>query len=136
MTELDALLAAGRAAAGELMRETITIRAAAEEGFDWESGADVPGTGTVLYAGRARVKPVARSRGEEVDAGEQNTTLREYTVSVPWDSPAPPERVAPGATVDVDASEDGRLVGLRLWVTGVEYGATATAWRISAEDRA
>ncbi|MGA5635077.1 DUF6093 family protein [Streptomyces lydicamycinicus] len=135
MSELDALLAAGRAAAEPLFREAITVRASAEAGFDWDSGAETPGIGEVLYTGRARVKPVARSRGEEVDAGEQNTTLREYTISVPWDSPAPPGRVVPGATVDVDASPDGRLVGLRLWVTGVEYGSTATAWRISAEDR-
>lgn len=135
MSELDALLKEGRTAAEQLYRDGVTIRAAAEGGFDWESGTETPGTGTVLYTGRARVKPVARSRGEEVNAGEQNTTLREYTVSVPWDSPAPPERVVPGATVDVDASPDARLVGLRLWVTGVEYGSTATAWRISAEDR-
>ncbi|MER7155033.1 DUF6093 family protein [Streptomyces lydicus] len=136
MTELDGLLAAGRAAAAELMRETVTIRAAAAEGgFDWESGTESPGTGAVLYTGQARVKAVARSRGEEVDAGEHNVTLREYTISVPWGSAAPPERVVPGATVDVDESPDARLVGLRLWVTGVEYGSTATAWRISAEDR-
>lgn len=135
MSELDALLAAGRAAAEPLYRDRITIRATAADGFDWASGTETPGTGIVLYTGRGRVKPIARSRGEEVDAGERNTTLREYTVSVPWDSPAPPERVVPGATVDVDASPDARLVGLRLWVTGVEYGSTATAWRITAEDR-
>lgn len=134
MSELDALLKEGRTAAEQLYRDAVTIRAAAEGGFDWESGADTPGTGAVLYTGKARVKPDAQV-GREVDAGERNTTLREYTVSVPWDSPAPPERVVPGATVDVDASPDARLVGLRLWVTGVEYGSTATAWRIAAEDR-
>ncbi|WP_431999328.1 DUF6093 family protein [Streptomyces sioyaensis] len=134
MSELNALLAAGRAAAAGLMRETVTIRAAAAGGFDWESGTETPGTGAVLYTGPARVKPAAQM-GREVDAGERNVTLRQYVVSVPWVSPALSERVVPGATVDVDASPDGRLVGLRLWVTGVEYGSTATAWRISAEDR-
>ncbi|MFG2826111.1 DUF6093 family protein [Streptomyces sp. NPDC048434] len=134
MSALDALLAAGRAAAAELMREQITLRASVDDGFDWGTGTTTPGTGTVLYSGLARVKPVARL-GKEVDAGERNVTLRQYTISVPWDSPAPPERVVPGVLVDVDASRDARLVGLRLWVTGVEYGSTSTAWRISAEDR-
>ncbi|MFG2400770.1 DUF6093 family protein [Streptomyces lydicus] len=136
MSALDALLAAGRAAAAGLARETVTIRGAAADGFDWDTGTESPGSGELLYTGPARVKAVVgRSHGEEVDAGERNVTLRQYVISVPWDSPAPPERVVPGATVDVNASPDARLVGLRLWVTGVEYGSTATAWRISAEDR-
>lgn len=134
MSALDALLAAGRAAAAELNREQITLHASADDGFDWGTGGTTPAAGTALYSGPARVKPVARL-GKEVDAGERNVTLRQYVVSVPWSTPAPPQRVAPGAVIDVTSSPDGRLVGLRLWVTGVEYSSTATAWRISAEDR-
>lgn len=133
MSALEAALVAGRAAALELMRETITLYRPGDDGFDWESGTDTPDDPPVIYAGRARVKPVARSRGEEVEAGEANVTLREYTVSVPWDTVA--TRPAVGDLLDVSASPDARMVGLRLWVTGVEASSTATAWRISAEDR-
>lgn len=135
MTDLDAFLTRGRAAAEELQREEVAIRPPAEGGFDWETGQDAPASENAIYTGQARVKPIARARGEEVDAGEANVTLREYTVSIPWSLYPPEQRVVPGYVVDVLASPDLRMVGLRLWVTGVEYSATATAWRISAEDR-
>ncbi|MFD8949463.1 DUF6093 family protein [Streptomyces xanthophaeus] len=134
MSALEDALAAGRAAALELQRETITLYRPGDDGFDWNAGTDTPASATVLYTGPARVKPSAQSRGEEVGAGEENVTLREYTVSLPWDTvPAGPPAV--GDLLDVTASPDARMVGLRLWVGGVQYSSTATAWRISAEDR-
>ena len=135
MIRLADLLSRARAAAEDLQQERITIHGADTGGFDWDTGSSSSSTGSALYSDPARVKPVARSRGEEVNAGEANVTLREYVISVPWSTPAPAERIVPGAVIDVDASPDTRMVGLRLWVTGVEYSATATAWRISAEDR-
>jgi len=134
VSALEAALAAGRAAAAELRRETVTLYRPGSADFDWDTGTDGSAASLVLYAGPARVKPVARSRGEEVEAGEANVTLREYTVSLPWDAVGS-ERPAIGDLVDVTASPDGRMVGLRLWVSGVEFSSTATAWRISAEDR-
>jgi hypothetical protein len=134
VSALEAALAAGRLAALELQRETVTLYRPGVPDFDWGTGADGPASPLVLYAGPARVKPVARSRGEEVEAGEQNVTLREFTVSLPWDTETS-ERPAVGDLLDVSASPDARMVGLRLWVNGVEYSSTATAWRISAEDR-
>lgn len=134
MSALDAALAAGRAAALELMRDEVRLYRPGEGGFDWSTGTDGPADALVLYEGAARVKPAARSRGEEVDAGEQNVTLREFIVSVPWSTEVS-ERPAVGDLMDVTASPDARMVGLRLWVSGVEFSATATAWRISAEDR-
>ncbi|MGW6739721.1 DUF6093 family protein [Streptomyces sp. NPDC055025] len=128
------VLARGREAAERRMLDEITITWPGEDGFDWETGTDTPGSEVVLYEGRARIKSVART-GEEVEAGEQNVTLREFVVSVPWATPPPTQRIAPGAVVKVTASRDARFVGLTLWVTGVEYGDAATAWRISAEDR-
>lgn len=95
------------------MRESVRLYRPGEGDFDWESGTDAPDSETPLYAGMARVKPAARS-GEEVNAGEVNTTLREYTVSVPWSTPAP-ERPIPGDVFDVQSSPDARLAGLRLW---------------------
>ncbi|MFD4912852.1 DUF6093 family protein [Streptomyces virginiae] len=134
MSELDAVLAAGRLAAQELQRETITLYRPGDSGFDWNAGTDTPGPSTTLYSGPARVKPSAQSRGEEVNAGEVNTTQREYTVSVPWDTVIV-SRPLPGDVIEVSTSPDARMVGLRLWVTGVQFSSMATAWRISGEDR-
>lgn len=134
MSVLEAALAAGRAAALELMRETVSLFRPGDDGFDWDTGTDNPAAATVIYAGPARVKPTAQSRGEEVDAGETNVTLREYTVSVPWGTTVG-QLPAVGDRIDVTASPDARMVSLRLWVTGLQYSSTATAWRITAEDR-
>jgi hypothetical protein len=134
MSSLDAVLAAGRLAALELQRETVTLYRPGDDGFDWDTGTDTPAAATVLYSGPARVKPAAQSRGEEIDAGEANVTLREYTVSLPWDTTVA-QLPAVGDLMDVLASPDARMVGLRLWVTGLQYSSTATAWRITAEDR-
>lgn len=134
MSALDAALTAGRLAALELQRETITLYRPGADGFSWLPGTDNPGPATVIYTGPARVKPAAQSRGEEVDAGERNVTLREYTVSVPWDTTVS-QLPAVGDLIDVSVSPDARMAGLRLWVTGLQYSSTATAWRIMGEDR-
>ena len=134
MSALEAALAAGRSAALELQRETISLYRPGAGSFDWGTGTDVPGAATVLYSGPARVKPTTQSRGEEVNAGEVNTTLREYTVSLPWHT-VTGQRPAVGDVMDVTASPDERMVGLRLWVTGTQFSSTATAWRITGEDR-
>ncbi|WP_053625785.1 DUF6093 family protein [Streptomyces sp. WM6349] len=134
MSDLDAALAAGRLAALELQRETITLYRPGDDSFDWDTGTDSPSPATVLYSGPARVKPAAQSRGEEVEAGEANVTLREYTVSLPWDTTVS-QLPAVGDLVDISASPDARMVGRRLWVTGLQYSSTATVWRITAEDR-
>lgn len=134
MSALEAALAAGRLAALELQQEMITLYRPGDDGFDWGTGTDTPGPSTAIYAGPARVKPSAQSRGEEVNAGENPTTLREYTVSVPWATEVD-NLPAVGDLIDVTASPDARMVALRLWVTGIQYSSTATAWRITGEDR-
>jgi hypothetical protein len=134
VSDLEAALAAGRLAALEMQRETIALYRPGDDGFDWGTGTDSPAAATVIYSGPARVKPAAQSRGEEVDAGEVNVTLREYTVSVPWATEVD-NLPAVGDLIDVTASPDARMVGLRLWVTGIQYSSTATAWRITGEDR-
>jgi hypothetical protein len=133
VSALEAALAAGRLAAAELQRETVTLYRPGVPAFDWDTGVDGPASALVLYAGPARVKP-ERAEGREVEAGEENVTLRRFTVSLPW-STATSERPAVGDLIDVSASPDARMVGLRLWVTDVPFSSTATAWRISAEDR-
>lgn len=130
----EGVLARGRAAAERRMRDRVTITRAGEDSFDWETGTDTPGQALVFYDGPARIKAATRT-GEEVEAGEQNLTLSEFVVSLPWATPPPSQRITPGALVTVTASRDARFVGLTLWVTGVEYGDATTAWRITAEDR-
>lgn len=137
MIALEAALAAGRAEAEALMRDTVTVFRPGPDIFDRTTGSTVPGQPEVtFYSGKARVKTEQLS-DSEVRAGEQNVTLRQYKVTLPFSTPLPAAgvRPAPGDVVDVTGSPDARLVGLRLWVTGVQYSGTATAWRIIAEDR-
>lgn len=137
MSALEAALAAGRAEAEALMRDTVTLYRPGPDGFDRETGNTVPGQPEVtFYTGKARVKP-DQLADSEVQAGEQEVTLRQYKVTLPFGTPLPAGGARPrrGDVLDVTASPDARLVGLRLWVTGVQYSGTATAWRIIAEDR-
>lgn len=133
---LDATLAAGRAAARARMRDAIRLYEQGPDVFDRTTGTTAPGPQTTLYEGIARVKPVAQASGEDTQAGEREVRLLEYEVSLPWDTPLPAGvRVLPGQRIKVTGSRDARMVGLVLWVTGAQYGDQATAWRISTEDR-
>ena len=128
-------LARGRAAAEELQLDRIHLWLPGPDVFDRTTGTTTPGAPAAdYYTGGARVKPVAAASGEEVEAGEQQVTLHDFEVSVPWSTAvtAPP---VPGAVIDVLDSPDARMIGLRLWVTTVEFSSTATAWRIRAEVR-
>lgn len=118
------------------MVDTVRLYRQAEGVFDRATGSTAPGQQTTLYTGRGRVKPVAQATGEQVQAGEREVILREYQVALPWATVIPGGgRVLAGDRVEVQASPDVRLAGLTLWVTGSQFGATATAWRISTEDR-
>lgn len=134
---LETALAAGRRAAEALMTDAATVYRPGSEVFDRTTGQVVAGPPEVVfYTGPARVR-VAQLADSDVQAGEQEVVLRQYRVTIPFATPLPStgERPRPGDVVDVTASPDTRLVGMRLWVTGVQYSATATAWRIIAEDR-
>lgn len=136
MTALEAALAAGRREHEALMVDTVRLYRQAPDAFDRSTGSAVPGQQTTLYTGKARVKPVAQSTGEDVQAGEREVILREYEVALPWSTVLQGGgRVLAGDRIEVQASPDVRLSGLTLWVTGTQFSATATAWRISAEDR-
>lgn len=136
MTALEAALTSGRREHEALMVDSVRLYRQAPDAFDRSTGSAVPGQQTTLYAGKARVKPVAQSTGEDVQAGEREVILREYEVALPWSTVLPGGgRVLAGDRIEVQASPDVRLSGLTLWVTGTQFSATATAWRISAEDR-
>lgn len=132
----DGVLAAGRAAAKARMRDTVRLYAQAPDSFDRATGTTVPGAKTTLYEGAGRVKPIAQASGEDTQAADRNIELLEYQVSLPWDTVLPAgTRVLPGMRVEVVTSEDARMTGLVLWVIGAQFGAQATAWRLSTEDR-
>ncbi|WP_369167777.1 DUF6093 family protein [Streptomyces sp. R28] len=136
MSQLDTVLAAGRRAAEARMRDTVRLYSQGADSFDRTTGNTVPGVQTTLYAGKARVKAIAQSTGEEAEAGERELVLREYEVQLPWATSLPGgTRVLPGMRVEVTASPDARMVGLVLWVTGAAFSDQATAWRIRTEDR-
>lgn len=119
------------------MRDTISLYRPGPDIFDRATGQSIPGHPAVIfYTGKARVK-AEQLADSEVQAGEREVVLRQYKVTLPFSTALPEsgERPKPGDVVDVSASPDPRLVGRRLWVTGVQYSGTATAWRIIVEDR-
>ncbi|MFJ4852397.1 MULTISPECIES: DUF6093 family protein [unclassified Streptomyces] len=137
MHGLAAFLIRGRQAHQELMGESLRLYRQGEDVFDRDTGGTAPGPQTTLYGpGPGRVKPVAQATGTEEQAGDREVTMRDYEVALPWSTPLPPDtRVLPGDRIEVLASDDARMVGLFLYVKAAQYGGTATAWRISAEDR-
>ena len=133
---LDGVLAAGRAAAEARMLDTVRLYSQDKSVFDRDTGTTVPGEKHTLYEGKARVRPIAQASGEDVQAAEREVRLLEYQVSLPVNVGLDTgSRVVPGMQVEVLASADIRMVGLVLWVTGAQYGAQSTAWRLSTEDR-
>lgn len=136
MSLLDDTLAAGRREAEARMRDTVRLYTQADDVFDRDTGTTTAGAQSTLYTGKARVKAIAASTGQETEAGEREVVLREYEVSLPWAAPlAGGTRVLPGARIEVTASPDARMVGQILWVTGGTFSDQATAWRIRTEDR-
>lgn len=135
MIDLTALIAAGRAAHEELMRDTVRLVRPGTDVYNPATGATTQPDARTLYAGPARIKP-AIAVSEDVQAGQRAVVLRRYMAALPFSAmPLAADRVLPGDRIEVDASADPRLVGRTLWVTSVGYSATATAWRLSAEDR-
>lgn len=136
MSALDAALAAGRAEAEARMRDQVRLYRQGADVFDRTTGQTVPGPQTVFYTGKARIKGVTQSGGEDAEAGEREVVLREYEVGLPWATTLPSGvRLLPGDRVQILASGDPRMGGLVLWVVGAIFGEQSTAWRIRAEDR-
>ncbi|MFB7671676.1 DUF6093 family protein [Kitasatospora purpeofusca] len=133
--DVGVLLRDGRLAHEALMVDAVRLVRPGAEVYDPATGATVQPDPQVLYAGPGRVKPI-QAEDVGVQAGQRQVVLRRYEIALPWSAlPVGGERVVPGGQVEVVASPDARLAGLTLWVTSVGESATATAWRISGEDR-
>lgn len=135
MIDLTGAVAAGRAAHEALMLDTVRLVRPGADVYDPATGVTGQPDARTLYEGRGRVKP-AQAEDRDVDAGQRAVVLRRYEIALPFSTvPLAADRVVPGDRIEVLTSPDARLAGLTLWVTSVGYSATATAWRISGEDR-
>lgn len=131
MIDLTGVLARARAAHRDLMVDTGRILRPGPDVYDPDTG-QTSSSSTQLYTGAARVKPLAQA-GQESEAGERAVRLLEYQISLPWDAEAA-DRPRPGDQFVVDTSPDPRMAGLVLHITGAQYNATASAWRLGARE--
>lgn len=130
-TSLDDLLARGRAAHLDLMLDTCTITRAGTSALNRTTSALTPGAATTLYSGACRVKAQRLPRDRQ--AGERLTSTARYEVALPFTA-VPTEPLQVGDRVTVTASADARLIGQAMAVKSLDYGSTATAWRLTVED--
>ncbi|PYC83450.1 hypothetical protein C7C46_08950 [Streptomyces tateyamensis] len=130
-SSLDQVLAAGRLAHQQLMVDACTITRPGPATLDRTTSHLTPGTATVLYSGACRVKAERLPRDRQ--AGERLTVAARYELALPF-AAVPAAELRVGDLVTVTASGDGRLVGQVMAVMAVDFGSTATAWRITIED--
>ena len=132
MTAIDPqpLLAAGRLAHQQLMVDACTISRPTTPTLNRSTSVLTPGAATTLYSGACRLKAQRVPRNEE--AGERLTVVARYEVALPFASLAADD-LDVGDTVTITASGDTRLVGQLFRVLAVDFGSTATAWRIAVE---
>jgi hypothetical protein len=124
---VDSVLAAGRTAALQLMRDTCTVERKSGQVFDENTG-QYTDTWAPVHTGPCRIKPRSHS---EAEFGEREVTLHSYIVVLPWD--ATPE-IHREDRLTVIASDDAWLIGRPLEVIDVGYAGTATARRLVVED--
>lgn len=133
MADIDPLplLAAGRLAHQQLMIDACTIRRPGTATLNRVTSQLTPGADVALYAGPCRVKPQRTPRDQ--DAGERLAVVSRYELALPF-AALPAEALRVGDTVTITASGDPRLVGQAMAVMAIDFGSTATAWRITIQD--
>jgi hypothetical protein len=129
--DLTALLRDGRAAHEGLMVDQCAITRPMPGTVDRATSVLTPGAAATLYSGKCRVK--AQRMPRPAEAGEELVVVARYEVALPF-SALPADALRVGDLVTVTASADTRLIGQELAVLAVDYGSTATAWRIAAQD--
>ncbi|TYB69737.1 hypothetical protein FXF51_06125 [Nonomuraea sp. PA05] len=126
---VSGVLARGRAAALQLMRDTCTVeRKSGEPVLNEETGLLEQSWSTV-YTGACRVKP---RTSREAEWGEREVSLGSYIAVLPWDTTSEIQRED---RLRVTASDDTWLIGRDLEVVGISLAGTATARRLLVEDR-
>lgn len=128
---VEDVLARGRAAALQLLRDTCLVeRKAGDPELD-ETTGQLTQPWVAVYTGPCRVK--RDSDGRDAQYGEHEVTLHRYHVHLAWNSSPEIQRED---RLTVTASDDTWLVGRHLEVVDVGYAGTATARRLVVEDRA
>ncbi|MFI6477365.1 DUF6093 family protein [Nonomuraea sp. NPDC050663] len=127
---VEDVLAAGRAAALTLMRDTCKVeRKSGAPVLDPDTGLYVQAWATIHAELICRVKPRTSS---ETEWGEHEVTLHQYAVGLPWDTtPA----IGREDRLTVLTSDDAWLVGRPLEVVAISLAGTSTTRRILVEDK-
>lgn len=128
---LDGALVDGRAEHERLMVDACTIGREGVPTLDRGTSQLTPGTVTPLYSGKCRLK--AQRMPRPAEAGEELQMVARYELALPF-SAQPADELRVGDLVTMIASADTRLVGQRLRVMAVDFGSTATAWRLTVQD--
>jgi len=132
---IGGVLARGRAAALNLMRDTCTVeRKAGSPVLDDATGQLVQ-TWVTIHTGPCRLKSPSRggqTSGSETEWGEREVTLHRYMVVFPWDVS---DEIQRGDRLTVTNSADAWLIGRPLEVIDIGHSGTSTARRILVEDR-
>ncbi|MFI6299549.1 DUF6093 family protein [Nonomuraea sp. NPDC050790] len=126
---VDGVLAAGRAAARRLMRDTCVIERKDGPPVLNEETGELEQPWEAVYTGVCRVKP---RTSREVEWGEREVALGQYVAVLPWDMVPEVQR---GDRLRVTASDDAWLVGRNLEVLATALSGTATARRLLVEDK-
>lgn len=131
---LDGALIDGRAAHEALMVDACTITRPGTPVLDRVTSQLTPGAATTLYTGKCRLK--SQRMPKPAEAGEELQMLMRYELALPFSATLPAgEELRVGDVVTMTASADARLVGQVLHVMAVDFGSTATAWRLTVEDQ-
>lgn len=128
---LAAALDDGRAAHQGLMIDTCTITRPGTPTTNRATSVQTPGASTTLYAGKCRLK--AQRIPKDAEVGERLQAVARYELALPFDA-VPTAPLRRGDVITMTESGDPRLVGQTLTVTAIDYGSTATAWRISVQN--
>ncbi|GAA0853471.1 DUF6093 family protein [Streptosporangium amethystogenes subsp. fukuiense] len=126
---VSGVLARGRAAALQLMRDTCTVERKDGAPVLDEATGELVQAWETIYTGACRVKP--RS-SREAEWGEHEVALHQYTAVLPWD--ASPE-IHREDRLTVTASDDVWLIDRPLEVIAIALSGTSTARRILVEDK-
>lgn len=126
---VEGVLARGRTAALQLMRDTCTVERKSGAPVLNETTGQITQAWTTIHTGVCRVKP---RTSREAEWGEHEVTLHQYTVVLPWNSATEIQRED---RLTVTASDDTWLVGRNLEVIAISLAGTATARRLLVEDK-
>lgn len=97
--------------------------------FDDETGLYSDPEPASIYEGRCTVRPSQGLSQRVVESGGKLVTLKVYDVILPRAAVG----VAEGQAVDITASTDPALVGVRMWVREAIFATEPTTRRVIAE---